>query len=168
MNSVCVSVTELLNEWVSRKAHIVMISVLVSTLLVVNIKTAEARLSELNDKNNSLSKPHLIWANAKIHPEINIPKGSVRKAIQILSKQTGKQISTGAIVVEGLKTEGFKGRMSAKKALTRLLAGTKLKIRQVDDLGFIIKRPNVRTAQAGGEILLDGITVYGEKTERDL
>lgn len=58
--------------------------------------------------------------------------------------------------------------MSAKKALTRLLAGTKLKIRQVDDLGFIIKRPNVRTAQAGDEILLDGITVYGEKTERDL
>lgn len=168
MNSVCVSVSEFFNEWVSRKAHIVMISVLVSTLLVVNIKTAEARLSELNDKNNSLSKPHLIWANAKIYPEINIPKGSVRKAIQILSKQTGKQISTGAIVVEGLKTEGFKGRMSAKKALTRLLAGTKLKIRQVDDLGFIIKRPNVRTAQAGGEILLDGITVYGEKTERDL
>lgn len=50
MNSVCVSVTEFFNEWVSRKAHIVMISVLVSTLLVVNIKTAEARLSELNDK----------------------------------------------------------------------------------------------------------------------
>ena len=57
---------------------------------------------------------------------VEIPPQGLASALVEFGSQTGVQVMTAASVVAHLRTRGVKGRMSFRRALTRLLRGTSL------------------------------------------
>lgn len=112
------------------------------------------------------SKNHVIFISNKeeVH-EVNIPAQALAPALKKLHKQTGVHFVFPADYVKNLETQGVSGFYTKDEALKQLLNGSGL---SYVDAGDGIKSIQVQVAQAGEEILLDGITVYGEKVERDL
>lgn len=112
------------------------------------------------------SKNHVILISEKenLH-EVNIPAQALAPALKKLHKQTGVHFVFPADYVKNIKTNGVSGHFTKDEALKQLLKGSGL---SYVDAGDGIKSIQVQVAQAGEEILLDGITVYGEKVERDL
>ncbi len=85
----------------------------------------------------------------------HVPGGNLKSALDAYVKQAGVQLVYREDDVQGLKTGGVKGALSAEEALTRLLAGTKL-IAHHDPSGAIAI---VQAAARGKEVLLRDIPV---------
>ncbi len=68
---------------------------------------------------------------------VNVPAGDLTAALELLEKQSGVEIIYRPELLQGLHTEGVRGRLSSEEAVTRLLQGTKLKIR-TDRAGVLL------------------------------
>ncbi len=95
--------------------------------------------------------------------DINISAQSLPEALKKLHKQTGMNFAYSSQAIQHIQSTEVRGQMTAEAALLQLLKGTDVKANIVGDRTAALK-----VAQAGETVLLDGITVYGEKTERDL
>ncbi len=92
----------------------------------------------------------------------DIPAGPLAPALRRFAEISGLQVVHGTEVAEGVSTRGVNGIMSARDALTRLLAGTGLVSRLANANTFIIERgPDSDGARA-----LDPIRVEGSEVRR--
>jgi hemoglobin/transferrin/lactoferrin receptor protein len=87
-----------------------------------------------------------------------IPSQALDVALMDFGQQAGLQVSIDAAAIAGLKTEGVTGKMAARDALARLLAGSGLTYRI--DGNVVSLRPAGRTA-ADGTIELAPLQVEG-------
>lgn len=95
--------------------------------------------------------------------DIDISAQSLPEALKKLHKQTEMNFAYSSQAIQHIQSTKVRGHMTAEAALLKLLKGTDVKANIVGDGTAALK-----VAQAGETVLLDGITVYGEKTERDL
>jgi outer membrane receptor protein involved in Fe transport len=59
------------------------------------------------------------------HAEVfNIPAGDLKCALDVYARQTGAELVVSAEALNGVRTKGAKGELSADDALARILAGT--------------------------------------------
>jgi iron complex outermembrane recepter protein len=71
---------------------------------------------------------------------IDIPAGDLRAALDLLARQSGVEFVYSADQLEGLRTQGVHGELTAEKAVAKLLEGTKL-ILTVHPSGAILIAP---------------------------
>jgi iron complex outermembrane recepter protein len=69
---------------------------------------------------------------------IDIPAGSLLTALETLAKQANVDLVYQDAQVQGLRTDGVAGDLSARDAVVKLLEGTPLKIRQDEESGAIL------------------------------
>ncbi len=92
---------------------------------------------------------------------VNIAPQPLPSALKQLHKQTGMNFVYSSNLLKDVQSNSVKGKMSAEAALELLLSGTSVNAKLVGT-----GTASLQVAQSG-EIVLDGITVYGEKVERD-
>ncbi|MEM8973733.1 MAG: TonB-dependent receptor [Pseudomonadota bacterium] len=142
----------------------------VALCAVAGMLPAEARLPDSIESSSSISGAyvHRISGHVKEH-QLDIPSGSLAKALVELGKQTGVEVSTDATLLSRLRTPGLRGRYTAKGALRILLGGTNLRVKPLaQEGGLAVVPPPVRTAQATelqGIIIVGGETVERAKQE---
>ncbi|WEQ53680.1 TonB-dependent siderophore receptor [Komagataeibacter oboediens] len=83
----------------------------------------------------------------------SIPAGSLAKTLTSFGAQSGKQVSVETSVIQGLSSPGVAGLMTARQALTQLLAGTGLTYRLSGNV--------VTLVQASANITLGPVRVGG-------
>src|SRR6202044_13222 len=66
-------------------------------------------------------------ADPKTH--VNVPPGELTAGLETLAKQSGAEIVYRTDLLKGLRTHGVAGDFTAKEAVTKLLEGTRLKLR---------------------------------------
>jgi iron complex outermembrane recepter protein len=72
-------------------------------------------------------------AKAAIRKPMNVPAGGLGPALQTLAKDYGFQVLYRTEVVGELRTEGAAGTMTAPEALSRVLSGTGLSFKYLDE-----------------------------------
>lgn len=85
--------------------------------------------------------------NTAKHP-INIPPQNLASALQELSKQSDTDLVFRPEQVKGLHTHGLVGTFSAEQAVTRLIAGTRLKVSLDASGALLIAAPLLPAAPA--------------------
>lgn len=103
-------------------------------------------------------------AQAERRHDFDLPAQPLSSALAGFSRITGLQtVTTGVSLTR--QSPGVRGNLTASEALRRLLAGTGIASRMVD--GNTVSLIEVPEGSLGG-IVLDPVTVSGEKTERTL
>ena len=94
---------------------------------------------------------------------VSVPAGPLTAALNRLSAQTGLQLLFDAQLANGKTTRGAQGNLTARQALTEVLAGTSLNARFTGGNSATIVGPSNVDAGAvpDGSILLDTIDVSG-------
>ncbi|MEM9358492.1 MAG: TonB-dependent receptor [Pseudomonadota bacterium] len=141
--------------------------------LLVGVGTASARLpdSKLTHKSDGHHQGVSVRlvADRSTPPlskhAISIPPGTLEDALIGLSLQTGNKLAFRQSLVSGINTSGLTGKFTAQAAITALLKGTQLAADRVPGAGFTIRPISTQIVQATE---LQGIVVYGAKTETDL
>ncbi|TRO96162.1 TonB-dependent receptor [Glycocaulis profundi] len=77
--------------------------------------------------------------------EVSIPPQPMASALNALSEQTGLSFVYATRDLEGIASPGARGRMSARDALDRLLAGSGFTARQMSARTVAIERPGTAT-----------------------
>lgn len=77
---------------------------------------------------------------------VNVPAQSLSGALRALSRQTGLEIVFTPALVEGRRSPGINGHMTARAALDRLLAGSGLSARFDDGAAVLVRAAPVATA----------------------
>ncbi len=98
------------------------------------------------------------------NPTYEIPAGSLNKALDHYSKQTGISLSYDVTKIEGIKTKGVKGKFSTQKGLDLLLEGTGLQAVKQDD-GYIVKKalePTLGSKSTEGATILPMVNISAE------
>lgn len=93
---------------------------------------------------------------------LEIPAGDLKAALDRYAAQTGVQLLYRDDDVNGRRSAGVQGRMSAEQALDALLAGTGLALRR-DGNAVVIFRDAARAASAAVEKELTTVTVTAQK-----
>jgi iron complex outermembrane recepter protein len=88
----------------------------------------------------------------------NIPPQPLESAVPLFARQSGRQITADAVLLQGLATQGVQGALSFDEALLRLLAGTGLSYRVVSGTTIALQRPGQSDGAPSG-ILLDPVQV---------
>jgi TonB-dependent receptor len=95
----------------------------------------------------------------------DIPSQSAVKAIPELARQAQIQIIAPASDLAGVRTPSIKGAMSAREALRRLIAGTRLRIVSDDGVTVTLRSgpsgPTGRTVQTIGSGVIEGRILNG-------
>lgn len=148
-------------------------SVSIAAIIAVQMMSgtvAKASINHTSQENNDIhflqrvNQTKLINVNLGEKTfDINIASQSLPKALKQLHQQAGLNFAYSSEAIKHIQSNEVHGKMTAKLALSALLKGTQVNANIVGDGTAALK-----VAQAGDEIVLDGITVYGEKTERDL
>jgi hypothetical protein len=73
----------------------------------------------------------------------DIPAGDALVTLKRFTSQSGAQVLYSVDEVEGVQTRAIRGRFTARDALDRLLAGTKLSVAQDENTGVLIIRPKL-------------------------
>lgn len=73
--------------------------------------------------------------------EFSIPAGELEAALDRFATQTGLQLAYLPEVVAGKRSVALSGRLTWRDALSRLLQGSGLEFRQVNDTAVVIQRP---------------------------
>src|SRR5262249_32823481 len=60
--------------------------------------------------------------------KVDVPAGELTTALETLAKQSGVEFVYSAEQLRGIHTNGVHGELTAEKAVTKLLEGTKLKL----------------------------------------
>jgi iron complex outermembrane receptor protein len=93
------------------------------------------------------------------HVRFAIPAQPLPDALNAFGRQAGLQVTVDAAVAAGVRGQAVAGDLTPREALTRLLAGTGLVWRFVDDRTVALARPPA----AGGAVTLDPVTVVGAR-----
>lgn len=72
--------------------------------------------------------------------DVNVPAQGLAAALNELSRQTGTVVFAASEVVSGIQSRAVSGRLTARQALERLLAGTPLQVEPTSTGGFAIQR----------------------------
>jgi len=97
--------------------------------------------------------------------DFDLPAQSLTTALASFSRITGLQTVTTGASLQTRESPGVRGNFTAVDALRRLLAGTGITWRMID--GNTVSLIEAPQGSSGG-IVLDALTVSGEKTERTL
>ena len=81
----------------------------------------------------------------------DIPAGSLQSALTLFADQSGLQLIYSPDTVAGRRASALKGRLSPSAALQRLLAGSNLRARRVNDKVIMIE-PRQRLRRSGNPI----------------
>lgn len=102
-------------------------------------------------------------AQAASRYDFDLPAQSLPAAMAAFSRVTGLQTVTTGTSLEGRRSAPVRGNLTADEALRRLLAGSGIMHRQVDS-----NTVTLLDAPQGSRdgVVLDALTVSGEKTER--
>ena len=88
----------------------------------------------------------------------NIPAQSLSEALIEFGKQSGLQVTTGSVLVEGKQAPSLRGTLSAEQALNQLLAG--------NDLRYEVNGGMVRLAASESEaITLPQVNISGDSIQ---
>jgi iron complex outermembrane receptor protein len=79
---------------------------------------------------------------------LNIPAGSLLSALETLAEQANVDLVYQDAQVQGLRTGGVRGELSARDAVIRLLQGTPLEVRSDKESGAILIAAPTRTSSA--------------------
>ena len=88
-------------------------------------------------------------ADAPVASAFNIPTQPLRGALAEFARQSGVQVMVSEADVAGRRSPGVRGRMTPETALERLLSGSGLAARRVNDRAMVVARaspPPVRSA----------------------
>ena len=121
----------------------------------------------------AIAIPIAAHAQSETRHDIHIAPGTLTRALQALSKQTGIAVGGTEPALSRLRTEGVDGRMTVPEALHRLLNGTGYRARRASANVYRIERKPVRAAPANAEELLptiapEPIVVSASKSDTDL
>ncbi|MFJ6024273.1 TonB-dependent receptor domain-containing protein [Brevundimonas sp. NPDC092305] len=116
---------------------------------------------------NLLSCSALVACVAAISPSacaqearaFNIPAGPLGDALNAYATQSDQQILFSSSLVEGLRTQGLRGRYAPADALNRLLAGTGLSGRETRPGVIVLRRAEAAEAPVAAN--LDDVIVTG-------
>ena len=107
--------------------------------------------------------------------DLNIPAGSLKKALDQLTADTGIFYSAAAGLVDGKTTLGVKGKMPSTEALQHLLkdSGISYHFVSADSINLVMakvveEKKLVEEKLVQQKVELKSITVVGEKVSRDL
>lgn len=87
----------------------------------------------------------------------DIPAGDLKTAIDAYISATGQQVLYKASDLQGLTTKGVHGNMSAEQALSRLIEGSKVKVRKDSSGAMLITADDTKS-----ESTLEAIYVFGK------
>lgn len=96
------------------------------------------------------------------------------QAVVEFGRQSGMQVSVDTDLLTGLRSAPVSGSLPSDEALRRMLMGTGLVPRYVDGGTVVLEAPSPATKTLGnavagdGALLLDAVTVTGEKVSRSL
>lgn len=94
-----------------------------------------------------------------------IPAQPLAGALTLFGVQSGLQVTVDTALLSGLHTHGVTGKRSPEEALAALLAGTGMTWRFSGPNTVMVERGG---AVNGSSMMLDPVTVTGEKVERSL
>lgn len=97
--------------------------------------------------------------------EFDIPAGTLRDALNLFATQSDQQILFSGEAVEGLRTQGLRGRYAPSVALDRLLAGTGLVWSETRP-GVIFLRRSEGRAALDSATAVDDVIVTGTLLNR--
>lgn len=90
--------------------------------------------------------------------QFSIHDGALEEALSAFSRQTGLTVRYDATIVEGVRTKGVQGEMTAREGLRTLLAGTGLKVTSSDGQLTL----TALSGPQGKETVLPTMQVLGE------
>jgi iron complex outermembrane receptor protein len=92
----------------------------------------------------------------------DIAPQSLESAMPLFARQSGRQITADATIVQGLSTQGVQGTLTFDDALRRLLAGTGLNYRAVSGTTIAIQRADQSGASDPNAMHLPPVLVGGQ------
>ena len=95
----------------------------------------------------------------------DIPPQPLAGALTAFGIQSGLQVAVDSAQLTGLRSNGVKGAQSPEQALTALLSGAGMTWRFSGAKTVVVER---KAASDGGAVMLDPITVAGERVTRSL
>jgi iron complex outermembrane receptor protein len=101
-------------------------------------------------------------AQAETRFDFDIPAEALPVALTRFQQMTGFKVTADTKDIAAVRTAGLHGTMTAREALTALLAGTRLTYRMVDAGTVMIERSAGANGQAAGPVTLPAIQVTGE------
>ncbi|MEM7214748.1 MAG: TonB-dependent receptor [Pseudomonadota bacterium] len=144
---------------------------LIATTVLVNVNAADAKLTEeLAVPETGVHALNAEFASLTTVTDFDVPAGSMKQALLVLSQQGGFQISFRSSNVDRLKTQGLKGRYTGQQALDKLLEGRGLNTKPLDDARVIVAQAATGTSSDAGEevTILDRIYVTARRTEEEI
>lgn len=99
----------------------------------------------------------------------DIPAQPLSSALTTFGVQSGLQVSVDAAILSGLRSQGVTGTQPPERALNSLLTGTGMIWRFSGVNTVVVERTVAQAAPAAGAaMVLDPVTVAGERMERSL
>jgi outer membrane receptor protein involved in Fe transport len=86
---------------------------------------------------------------------IDIPAGDLAMALNLLAKQSGADLVYRPEQVQGVKTAGVRGKLSAEAALAKLLEGTSLKLNTDATGAMLIALPEAQRGRSSASVVED-------------
>ena len=77
--------------------------------------------------------------------DFEIPAGAAETTLRLFAEQAGTQFVYSTDKVKGVRTNGVKGEYAPREALTRLIAGTELRVVQDEGTGALTVDRNTTT-----------------------
>ena len=99
--------------------------------------------------------------------QFSVPAGPLGQSILAVSRTFGVAVIAPSALVEGKQAPAVSGAMTAAEALGRLLAGSNLIARPMEEGGFVLAQ-QMPARKDDGPIRLAPITVTGERVERTI
>ena len=99
--------------------------------------------------------------------DFEIPAQSLTDALVLFSRQSGVQVSAAASVTRDVLSSSVSGTMTAEAALRRLLAGSGISYRFIDDTSVALER-SAAAGSESGPVRLDALVVEGQLLTRTL
>jgi len=78
-----------------------------------------------------------LGAAEAVRKDYDLPAATASAALKQFSTQSGEQLIYSADAVAGVTTQAVKGRLTAREALDRLVAGTELTVQQDERTGAL-------------------------------
>ena len=104
-------------------------------------------------------------SNSAATTVFDIPPQPLAGALTAFGIQSGLQVAVDSAQLTGLRSNGVKGAQSPEQALTALLSGAGMTWRFSGAKTVVVER---KAASDGGAVMLDPITVAGERVTRSL
>lgn len=92
---------------------------------------------------------------------LNVPAGTLTRALNALAGQAGLQIAFDASITQGIPTRGVSGNLTVDAALSRLLAGTGISYRYSGTSMVTLSKANGADAASGDQSSLEPIVLTG-------